>query len=111
LLILKEIFVRKKDYFQEERSLLIPPFTTDSQPLEIQHDCTYNIVMHSRPYPYGDSEYSPTFTYTVPNCVDGYCSCRSWFSFILKRISAGLSVSFVQTYKKSEPNKCQSNGK
>ncbi|VDM46386.1 unnamed protein product [Toxocara canis] len=60
-----------------ERSHVIPPLTTDSQPLEIQHDCTYDILMHSRPYPYGEPEFAAIHKYTVPTCVEGYCSCRS----------------------------------
>uniref|UniRef100_F1KW71 Proto-oncogene tyrosine-protein kinase receptor Ret n=1 Tax=Ascaris suum TaxID=6253 RepID=F1KW71_ASCSU len=60
-----------------ERSHTIPPLTTDSQPLEIQHDCTYDILMHSRPYPYGEAEFAAVYKYTVPTCVEGYCSCRS----------------------------------
>ncbi|VDK36684.1 unnamed protein product [Gongylonema pulchrum] len=51
--------------------------TTDSQPLEIQHDCTYLVHMHSKPYPYGDPAFATTMKYTVPTCIDGYCSCAS----------------------------------
>lgn len=60
-----------------DRSHVIPAMTTDSQPLEIQHDCTYLVHMHSKPYPYGDPAFAATVKYTVPTCIDGYCSCAS----------------------------------
>ncbi|VDK82656.1 unnamed protein product, partial [Onchocerca ochengi] len=60
-----------------ERSHIIPAMTTDSQPLEIQHDCTYLIHMHSKPYPYGDPNFATGIKYTVPTCVEGYCNCAS----------------------------------
>ncbi|VDN02111.1 unnamed protein product [Thelazia callipaeda] len=60
-----------------ERSHIIPAMTTDSQPLEIQHDCSYLVHMHSKPYPYGDPAYAVDIQYTVPTCIDGYCSCAS----------------------------------
>ncbi|MFH4974475.1 hypothetical protein AB6A40_001184 [Gnathostoma spinigerum] len=61
----------------EETFHIIPPLTTESQPLEIQHDCTYDIKMHSKPYPYGDVAFLSALKYKVPTCIDGYCSCES----------------------------------
>ncbi|VDK88149.1 unnamed protein product [Litomosoides sigmodontis] len=60
-----------------ERSHIIPATTSNSEPLEIQHDCTYLVHMHSIPYPYGDPNFATGIKYTVPTCIEGYCSCAS----------------------------------
>ncbi|KAM3722958.1 Proto-oncogene tyrosine-protein kinase receptor Ret [Dirofilaria immitis] len=72
----------------------IPAMTTDSQPLEIQHDCTYLIHMHSKPYPYGDPNFATGIKYMVPTCIEGYCSCANQNSVPVAR-----NVS-IKTYQK-----------
>lgn len=62
-----------------ERSHVVPALTTNSEPLEIQHDCAYLVHMHSIPYPYGDPNFATGTTYAVPACIEGYCSCASMF--------------------------------
>lgn len=63
-----------------ERSHIIPAMTTNSEPLEIQHDCTYLVHMHSIPYPYGDPNFATGIKYMVPTCIEGYCNCASMLS-------------------------------
>ncbi|KAK6102089.1 Protein tyrosine kinase family protein [Brugia pahangi] len=77
-----------------ERSHIIPAMTTNSEPLEIQHDCTYLVHMHSMPYPYGDPNFATGIKYMVPTCIEGYCSCESQ-----NVVPAAENVS-VRTYQK-----------
>ncbi|PAV59038.1 hypothetical protein WR25_10749 [Diploscapter pachys] len=42
----------------------------------INHGCTYKLTMHSIPYPFNDPMYTTELQYTVPECIDGYCSCK-----------------------------------
>lgn len=55
----------------------IPLEITEPRTLKIMHNCTYEVQMHSKPYPYADNKYKALIYHRVPPCVDGYCSCRS----------------------------------
>uniref|UniRef100_A0A1I7V8V4 Protein kinase domain-containing protein n=1 Tax=Loa loa TaxID=7209 RepID=A0A1I7V8V4_LOALO len=79
-----------------ERSHIIPAMTTNSEPLEIQHDCTYLVHMHSMPYPYGDPNFAIGIKYMVPTCIEGYCSCASQ-----NTVPVAKNVS-VRTYQKGD---------
>uniref|UniRef100_A0A914W5P6 Protein kinase domain-containing protein n=1 Tax=Plectus sambesii TaxID=2011161 RepID=A0A914W5P6_9BILA len=55
----------------------IPLELAEPRTLKIMHNCTYEVQMHSKPYPYADDKYKALIYHWVPPCVDGYCSCRS----------------------------------
>uniref|UniRef100_A0A1I7XSX4 Protein kinase domain-containing protein n=1 Tax=Heterorhabditis bacteriophora TaxID=37862 RepID=A0A1I7XSX4_HETBA len=86
-----------------ERSHMIP-LVFNNHPLIINHDCVYRLEMHSKPYPYGDMQYTVVQEHTVPTCIDEFCACKDGIvplpsSLAAMEIAGGVETSWYHTPK------------
>ncbi|CAI4227974.1 unnamed protein product [Auanema sp. JU1783] len=67
-------FISSIPLYEREHTI---PALFNNLPLIINHDCSYQLEMYSKPYRYGDADHMISLIHTVPQCIDSYCKCVS----------------------------------